>query len=72
MIFFTSKSVLSHFKWHRCSEYFPSVLNIVIQILSQTISTNMFMLLLCLQGALLPSLWPKMKLTGGIELVLKK
>lgn len=69
---FTSKSMV-YFKWYRCLEYVPSVLNIVlIQILSQTISTNVFMLLLCLQGALLPSVWPIMKLICGIELVLRK
>lgn len=62
-----------YFKWRRCLEYVPSVLNIVlIQILSQTTSTNVFMLLLCLQGALLPSVWPIMKLICGIELVLRK
>lgn len=69
---FTSKSMV-YFKWYRCLEYVPTVLNIVlIQILSQTISTNVFMLLLCLQGALLPSVWPIMKLICGIELVLRK
>lgn len=43
-----------------------------IQVLSRTTSTNVFMLLVCLQAALLPSIRPVMKLVRGIELVLKK
>lgn len=43
-----------------------------IQIMSRITSTNVFMLLVCLQAALLPSIWPIRKLIRGIKLDLKK